>query len=457
MGQHYLGLFNIPTEKYRVPFAVIYLLALYAAFMFLLSLALECKRFEPPESVTMDKKLGTEHSYFIAEIPKIEKTFTSVTLAFMDLWCTVPLSRNPKHDTIDLLKGITGYALPGTMAALMGSSGAGKTTLMDVSAGCKTDGKIQGQILQNGCEGNDLAIRRSTSALSRQDSSVPDSKKFDSVNECLDLLDMQAIADQITRCSSVEQMKCLTIGVELAAQPNVLFLDEPTSDLDARSAKLIINGVCKVASTGRTIVCTIRQPSSRHCSDYLWLQPAASMLECIGAGVGSTSADAPDFVQVFNRSENKKMLEKTMAKPDVCTPSPGVQELTFTQKCAASSAVQMKHLVSRFVDMRWRTPSYNLTRFVMSIILALLFGLVFTDANCDSCQGMNSGIPIVCTAILFSGMMSFNSVLPIASAERESLYRERASQTYNAFYGILFTVIFYPMAGFTGFSTAVLF
>ncbi|KAG6611426.1 pleiotropic drug resistance protein ABC superfamily [Phytophthora cinnamomi] len=78
----------------------------------------------------------------------------------------------------------------------------------------------------------------------------------------MELLDLHPIADQIIRGSSTEQMKRLTIGVELAAQPSVLFLDEPTSGLDARSAKLIMDGVRKVADTGRTIVCTIHQPSA---------------------------------------------------------------------------------------------------------------------------------------------------------------------------------------------------
>ncbi|KAE9261052.1 hypothetical protein PF008_g32945, partial [Phytophthora fragariae] len=201
---------------------------------------------------------------------------------FKDLWYTVPDPTNPK-DTIDLLKGISGYALPGTITALMGSSGAGKTTLMDVIAGRKTGGTIRGQILLNGHPATDLAIRRSTgyceqmdihsesatirealtfSAFLRQGADVPDSYKYDSVNECLDLLNLHPIADQIIRGSSVEQMKRLTIGVELAAQPSVLFLDEPTSGLDARSAKLIMDGVRKVANTGRTVVCTIHQPSS---------------------------------------------------------------------------------------------------------------------------------------------------------------------------------------------------
>ncbi|KAG3082149.1 hypothetical protein PI125_g20005 [Phytophthora idaei] len=73
---------------------------------------------------------------------------------------------------------------------------------------------------------------------------------------------MHEIADKIVRECSQEQMKRLAIGVELAAQPSILFLDEPTSGLDAHSAKLIMDGVRKVADSGRTIMCTIHQPSS---------------------------------------------------------------------------------------------------------------------------------------------------------------------------------------------------
>ncbi|ETM51056.1 hypothetical protein L914_05008 [Phytophthora nicotianae] len=172
------------------------------------------------------------------DVPVREKIFIPVTIAFKDLWYTVPDPHNSK-ESIDLLKGISGFAQPGTIIALMGSSGAGKTTLMDVIAGRKTEGKIQGQILLNGHPATDLAIRRSTgyceqmdvhsmastfrealtfSAFLRQGANVPDSKKYDSVNECLVLLDMESIADQIIRGASTEQMKRLTIGVELAAQ-----------------------------------------------------------------------------------------------------------------------------------------------------------------------------------------------------------------------------------------------
>lgn len=49
-----------------------------------------------------------------------------------------------------LLQGVSGYAKPGTLCALMGSSGAGKTTLMDVLARRKTKGTIEGDVRVNG-------------------------------------------------------------------------------------------------------------------------------------------------------------------------------------------------------------------------------------------------------------------------------------------------------------------
>uniref|UniRef100_K3WZK2 ABC transporter domain-containing protein n=1 Tax=Globisporangium ultimum (strain ATCC 200006 / CBS 805.95 / DAOM BR144) TaxID=431595 RepID=K3WZK2_GLOUD len=548
MGEYYLGLFDVPTEKTWVVYGILFMIVLYVVFMILGYFVLEYIHYEAPENVTLAKKHEVEDGYALVQTPKnsttssgsnstnkgehvlevvsAELNFTPVTLAFTDLWYTVPLPSNPKHKTIDLLKGITGYALPGTMTALMGSSGAGKTTLMDVIAGRKTGGKIQGQILLNGYEANDLAIRRSTgyceqmdihseastirealtfSAFLRQDSSVPDSKKFDSVNECLDLLDMHNIADQIIRGSSVEQMKRLTIGVELAAQPSVLFLDEPTSGLDARSAKLIMDGVRKVANSGRTIVCTIHQPSSevfflfdrllllkrggetvffgdlgkkcRNLVDYFeaipgveplpeGYNPATWMLECIGAGVGNVSTNETDFVECFNKSERKLLLDANIAEFGVGQPSEDFPEMIFSEKRAADTSSQIKFLVERFVAMYWRTASYNLTRFALSVFLALFFGLIFAGADYASYQGINSGVGMLFIASLFNGMTSFNGVLPMAS-------EERASQTYNAlwyfvgstipeipyvfFSGLLFSVIFFPMVVFTGFTTFVLF
>uniref|UniRef100_K3WZI3 ABC transporter domain-containing protein n=1 Tax=Globisporangium ultimum (strain ATCC 200006 / CBS 805.95 / DAOM BR144) TaxID=431595 RepID=K3WZI3_GLOUD len=554
MGEYYLGLFDVSTEKEWILYGVIYLAALYFVFMSFSYFVLEYKRFESPENVsltkvdeddgssyalvttpTMSSNLGSSNSsgdHVMNVHVTTNKNFVPVSIAFKDLWYTVPLPSNPK-ESIDLLKGITGYALPGTMTALMGSSGAGKTTLMDVIAGRKTGGKIQGKILLNGYDATDLAIRRSTgyceqmdihsdastirealtfSAFLRQDSNIPNSKKYDSVNEALDLLDMHDIADLIIRGRSVEQMKRLTIGVELAAQPSVLFLDEPTSGLDARSAKLIMDGVRKVANSGRTIVCTIHQPSSevfflfdqllllkrggetvffgelgKDCRNLVGYfeaipgvsplptgyNPATWMLECIGAGVSNEVVNDTNFVQIFNQSELKSALDAEITKPGVGHIAPDSSKLLFSNKRASASTTQMNLLVTRFFDLYWRTPTYTLTRFILSLVLAVLFGLVFVDNEYDSYQGLNSGTGMISLSIVFNGLISLNSVIPVAIKDRSSYYRERASQTYNAFWyfigstlaeipyvllsGLIYTVVFYPMVGFTGFSTGVLY
>lgn len=54
------------------------------------------------------------------------------------------------EDRLVLLKGVSGAFRPGVLTALMGISGAGKTTLMDVLAGRKTGGYIDGDICISG-------------------------------------------------------------------------------------------------------------------------------------------------------------------------------------------------------------------------------------------------------------------------------------------------------------------
>lgn len=55
-----------------------------------------------------------------------------------------------KEDRLELLKGVSGAFRPGVLTALMGVTGAGKTTLMDVLAGRKTGGYVEGTIMISG-------------------------------------------------------------------------------------------------------------------------------------------------------------------------------------------------------------------------------------------------------------------------------------------------------------------
>uniref|UniRef100_H3GK62 ABC transporter domain-containing protein n=1 Tax=Phytophthora ramorum TaxID=164328 RepID=H3GK62_PHYRM len=569
VGKYSLSIFDLQTESTWIWYGWVYFIVGYVVFVFASYLVLEYKRYESPENVAVleeDEQSARDQTVYnqmpttpkehenVIEIHNVDDVMGGVptinipaeptgrgiaipvTLAFHDLWYSVPLPGATNDEQIDLLKGVSGFALPGTMTALMGSSGAGKTTLMDVIAGRKTGGKIQGKILLNGHPANDLAIRRCTgyceqmdihsdsatvrealifSAMLRQDASIPTAQKMESVEECIDLLELGPIADKIIRGSSTEQMKRVTIGVELAAQPSIIFMDEPTSGLDARSAKLIMNGVRKIADSGRTIVCTIHQPStevfnlfdsllllrrggrmvffgelgkdSQNLIDYFQgypginpikpgYNPATWMLECIGAGVGGGKAVAGadpsqplDFADRFLVSDQKALMEEDLDQEGVLRPSPHLPELKFDTKRASNSLTQFDLLCRRFFRMYWRTPTYNLTRLMISVVLACVFAMIYQGTDYSTYSGANAGVGLIFVSTVFLGIISFNSVMPVAADERTAFYRERASQTYNAlwyfiagtlveipyifFSSLLFTIIFYPSVGFTGYIT----
>ena len=82
----------------------------------------------------------------------------------------------------------------------------------------------------------------------------------------MDLVEIDNLKDAIVGLPGVtglstEQRKRLTIAVELVANPSIIFMDEPTSGLDARAAAIVMRAVRNTVDTGRTVVCTIHQPS----------------------------------------------------------------------------------------------------------------------------------------------------------------------------------------------------
>ena len=99
------------------------------------------------------------------------------------------------------------------------------------------------------------------SALLRlpKETSMETAMEFVEVN--MRMIELWDLRNALVGSLSVEQAKRLTIGVELVANPSVVFLDEPTSGLDARAASVVMRTVRRIGSDGRTVIATIHQPS----------------------------------------------------------------------------------------------------------------------------------------------------------------------------------------------------
>ncbi|XP_047179867.1 ABC transporter G family member 36-like [Vigna umbellata] len=397
------------------------------------------------------------------------------------------------EDRLQLLRGVTSSFRPGVLTALMGVSGAGKTTLMDVLAGRKTGGYIEGDIRISGfpknqetfarvagyCEQTDIhspqvTIRESLiySAFLRLPKEVSEEEKIQFVDQVMDLVELDNLKDAIVGLPGVtglstEQRKRLTIAVELVANPSIIFMDEPTSGLDARAAAIVMRTVRNTVDTGRTVVCTIHQPSidifeafdelllmkrggqviysgplgrnSHKIIEYFeaipgvpkikeMYNPATWMLE-----VSSVAAEVRlgmDFAEYYKTSslfQRNKALVKELR-----TPPPGTTDLYFPTKYSQSSLGQFKSCFWKQWLTYWRSPDYNLVRFFFTLASALMIGTIFwrIGRNRETSSDLTMIIGAMYAAVIFVGINNCQTVQPIVAVERTVFYRERAAGMY---------------------------
>ncbi|KAJ1429998.1 P-loop containing nucleoside triphosphate hydrolase [Sesbania bispinosa] len=212
-----------------------------------------------------------------------------MVMAWEDLTVEVPSSRSsvPNKKKL-LLHGITGFAEPGSIMAVMGPSGCGKTTLLDSLAGRHpTNVIVTGSILINGRKNRrhdcrqvsyvaqeelflgTLTVRESLtySANMRLPSKMTKEEINEVVEETIMEMGLEDCADNNIgnwhlRGISNGEKKRLSIALEILTQPQVLLLDEPTSGLDSASAFYVIHALSNIACNGKIVICSIHQPSS---------------------------------------------------------------------------------------------------------------------------------------------------------------------------------------------------
>ncbi|XP_022222436.2 ATP-binding cassette sub-family G member 1 [Drosophila obscura] len=205
----------------------------------------------------------------------------AVDLAFHNL--TYRVKEGNRSNAKTILKGVSGRLQSGELTAIMGPSGAGKSTLLNILSGYKTS-SIEGSVTMNGAERN-LSAFRKLSAYIMQDNQLHGnltvqeamtvatnlklSKKFTKpeknsmIDDILLTLSLSEHRNTMTRNLSGGQKKRLSIALELVSNPPIMFFDEPTSGLDSSTCFQCIHLLKMLAAGGRTVICTIHQPSAR--------------------------------------------------------------------------------------------------------------------------------------------------------------------------------------------------
>ncbi|XP_061981221.1 pleiotropic drug resistance protein 1-like [Populus nigra] len=426
--------------------------------------------------------------------------FEPHSITFDDVIYSVDMPQEMKiqgvvEDRLVLLKGVSGAFRPGVLTALMGVSGAGKTTLMDVLAGRKTGGYIEGDIKISGypkkqetfariagyCEQNDIHSPHVTvyesllySAWLRLPPEVDSETRKMFIEEVMELVELDSLRNALVGLPGVnglstEQRKRLTIAVELVANPSIIFMDEPTSGLDARAAAIVMRTVRNTVDTGRTVVCTIHQPSidifeafdelflmkrggeeiyvgplghhSTHLIKYFeaiegvskikdGYNPATWMLEVTASS--QEMALEVDFANIYKNSDLFRRNKALIA--ELSTPAPGSKDVHFPTRYSTSFFTQCMACLWKQHWSYWRNPPYTAVRFLFTTFIALMFGTMFWDlgSKVKTTQDLSNAMGSMYAAVLFLGFQNGTAVQPVVAVERTVFYRERAAGMYSA-------------------------
>ncbi|XP_050548541.1 ATP-binding cassette sub-family G member 4 [Daktulosphaira vitifoliae] len=364
-----------------------------------------------------------------------------IELKFSDLYYTVSLGINKGYK--DVLKNISGKFAPSQLIAIMGPSGAGKSSLLDVISGYNLTG-VRGNIIVNNRERLLNEFRRVSCYIQQDDRLQPlltvnenmqiaanlkltqdKSPKYKEavINEILSTLGLEQCKATRTSRLSGGQKKRLSIALELINNPMIMFLDEPTTGLDSSSCSQCIKLLRLLAHQGRTIICTIHQPSATlfQMFDQVYvlangnclyqgstdnLVPYLSKLELpcpkyhnpadyvIELACGEHGEDKIDKMVKYIENGRSLTWSKFNDLPepvieDIEIPKNGVYNST-TQKQPkqhifheTSSYNQLKCLLHRGAIKCVRDPDLTYLRLGVNLVISLLLGTLFHNTGVD--------------------------------------------------------------------------
>ena len=427
------------------------------------------------------------------------KDAQSMSLSWEDLVFEVPVADGIcGKSTKRIIKNSSGHFKPGTLSALMGPSGAGKTSLMNVLAGRAPYGEIkEGKVVLNGLEAEPHMYQKDLAYVMQHDAMfatqtprealhftatlrLPEytvEEREDIVNAAITALRLDKCADTVIGSLLIPglsggEKKRAAVAVELISSPSLIFLDEPTSGLDSQSAYELVMILRSLAESGCTIVCTIHQPSSEVFGlfqEVVFLRDGHVVYDGkVEQVIPYFESDAhmcrkrtnpADFamrrLQTMEEAEMHELLAKKQpASRQEIKGVFGSGDVRVVKQ--AFVFTQLTQLVIREFRQLVRDTPTLLARFGMSMLLCLFVGCVYFQAGDDWGEDGNPASISLSVQSHFGCLVfiSVNTMFVTAQPmvmtfplERASFIREYATGTYGTtVYLIAKTLVDVPAA-----------
>ncbi|KAI8027101.1 ABC transporter G family member 38 [Camellia lanceoleosa] len=427
-----------------------------------------------------------------------------VTLIFEDLSFTRYDEKT--KGSVSVFNYVTGYARPQNMLALLGGSKSTKETLLKCLAGrVPLSGSLSGDLQANGVKPGAtfsrlvgyvekldahqpyLSVRESLqfSAALRLDQAINATSRRIHVELVLNQLGLLPYSNQLVGSlrdatgKTFEIAKKMTIAVELAANPSILFLEEPMSGLDIIGTLTILNMLYQVSESGRVIIATLTHPNARslsffdqaliltqegrqayfgpigsNCSDLLdyftsipkvpqYLireNPVSFVMGVLGLGIKTRGTPSLNFAEIYKASSLNEINNKEIGSIKKLTKNRTTRSLSSTYPAPYSRQASLVLLrTQRFL---WRNVQYTYARLTGCVMIGLLMGSLYFQIEYKDTYGVTSRSLYIYMQVILVGVISANNVIPQIGTDRLVYFREKRAGMYLP--------IFYPVSWAVG-------
>jgi len=405
-----------------------------------------------------------------------------------------------------VLNNSKGFCKPGTITAIIGPSGAGKTSLLRILAQKIGNSEYKGNVYVNGNICPPTYFQKVSGFVAQEDiimgtQTAKETLMFAAnlklpketreerekvVDTLLSSVGLSHVAENLVghygtaainstlkgRLSGGER-KRLSICIELVNNPSILYLDEPTSGLDSYAALVVIQNLRKLAFMGRTVICSVHQPSSEmvklfdnlillsdghtaysgptdqavsyfsqmgyECPKYV--NPIEHLVNVVQQEQHSEEEEERDVESSENITEKKnleiiyehyrdslysnysnKLIDEIVESP---------VDLPETQKIGSSNSRQMGLLLGRMFRNIWREPRLFRVRLIIGIFTSLLAGLIWIRMP----QTFTGGTDRIASSFFLVNSIMFSASsgpITLFAVERAIYYREHNGGFYGA-------------------------
>jgi ABC-type multidrug transport system ATPase subunit/ABC-type multidrug transport system permease subunit len=334
-----------------------------------------------------------------------------------------------------------------------------------------------------------LTIRESLqfSASLRLTNGISKTRRHIHVELVLDQLGLQYYGNHLVGSlrggtgKTFEVAKKLTIAVELAANPSILFLEEPISGLDSSGTSAILGILSQLPVSGQTVIATVSHPNTRalshfhqaiiltqegrqayfgpvglNCHEILgyftaiprvppYIQtqnPVSFVMGVMGLGIQRRRPAMIDFAEEFQNSHlhevAMKVVNTTMKKKNKFRKEKDSNMVSISYNYPPSFIRQIGLVLLRTQRFLWRNVNYTYSRFTGCVMIGLLMGSLYFKIKYEDTYGVTSRSLYIYMQTILIGVISANNVIPQIGTDRLAYFREMRSKMYLP--------IFYPVS-----------